>query len=378
MFFYLGTNCPIQALTEVQPGIFLDKGWKEKYGIWYKGYSTDCVLEDSLLGIADGYKPNGKWCAIYQDQIFHPELRGFPMFSNRTNRTNIKVDGFESCTYEHGQTFTIDSQITLEEASAMIGDILVENTINFYRYNDITDLTVPFSAGLDSMTCWAVLEECLFTNFTVIVHLPDKTDDTIKKVMGTRREYESDLITKTDNDYWGYFHSSWSINFNTYIGGYYAETFQYRDGEAINALANYQGKHIDELATEDDYLYWFLKRPSLERYKQNMLKFDDERHLKQYLFETIFYDHQMWHIDNNIVFSPFFDIRIPKIMSRLSVEDLTANCVNGITQRNIIKRFCPELLSVLADYKNEKAVWANFRKNASSLSPELAGKIIYT
>lgn len=378
MFFYLGTNCPIQALTEVQPGIFLDKGWSEKYGIWYKGYSTDCRLEDSLLGIVDGYKPNGKWCAIYQGQIFHPELRGFPVFSAGTDCTNIKLDGFESCTYDHRQTFTIGSQLTLDEASYMIGDILIENTINWCRYNDITNLTFPFSSGLDTMTCWATLYYMKVPDYKVYVHLPTYEDDTFQKMMGTRREYDSDLIQKTDEDNWGYTHSSWSNDLKWHIGGYYAETFQYRDGEAINALANYQGKHIDELATEDDYLYWFLKRPSLERYKQSMLKFDDERHLKQYLFDTIFYDHQMWHLDNNIVFSPFFDIRIPKIMSRLSVEDLTANCVNGVTQRKIIKRFCPELLSVLADYKNEKAVWANFRKNSNSLSPELAGKIIYT
>jgi hypothetical protein len=378
MFFYIGTNCPVQALNEVQPNLFLDKGWKEKYGIWYKGYSTDCRLEDSLLGIVDGYKPNGKWCAIYKGQIFYPTLRGFPIFSDGTTFTNIKIDGFEWATYEHNQVMTIGSQITLEEASHMIGDILLENTKNFFRYNDVTNLTFPFSAGLDTMTCWAILEYSNDTAYKTFVHLPINTDDTVQKVMGTRREYESDLINKTDKDYWGYTHSSWNNDLSWYIGGYYAETFQYRDGEAINALANYQGKHIDELASENDYLYWFLKRPSLDRYKQSMLKFENDIELKQYLFNTIFYDHQMWHLDNNIVFSPFFDIRIPQVMNRLSVEDLTKNCVSGVIQRNIIKRFCPELLPLLSDFKNEKAVWANFRKNIGSLDPELAGKIIYT
>jgi len=378
MFFYIGTNCPIQALNEVQPNLFLDNGWKERYGIWYKGYSTDCRLEDSLLGIVDGYKPNGKWCAIYQGQIFHPALCGFPVNSNGTDFTNIKLDGFESCMYEHNQTMIIGSPLTMDEASHMIGDILLENTTNFYRYNDVTNLTSPFSAGLDTMTCWAILEYGRDKDYKTIVHLPDPSDDTFQKVMGTRREYESDLINQTDKDYWGYTHSSWNSDQSWYIGGYYAETFQYRDGEAINALANYQGKHIDELASESDYLYWFLKRPSLDSFKKSMLKFENDNELKQYLFGTIFYDHQMWHLDNNIVFSPFFDVRIPQAMNRLSIEDLTKNCVSGVIQRNIIKRFCPELLLLLSDYKNEKAVWANFRKNIGSLDPELIAKIIYT
>jgi hypothetical protein len=378
MFFYIGTNCPIQALNEVQPNLFLDKGWKEKHGIWYKGYSTDCRLEESLLGIVDGYKPNGKWCAIYKGQIFHPTLRGFPINSNGTDFTNIKLNGFEPCMYEHGQTLVIGSQITLEEASIMIGDILVENTTNFYRYNDVANLTFPFSAGLDTLTCWAILEYSRNQDYKTFVHLFDPSDDTFQKVMGTRREYESDLINQTDKDYWGYTHSSWNRDTSWYISGYYAETFQYRDGEAINALANYQGKLIDELASENDYLYWFLKRPSLERYKQSMLKFENDIELKQYLFNTIFYDHQMWHLDNNIVFSPFFDIRIPKVTSRLSIEDLTANCLNGIIQLSIIQCFCPELLPLLSDYKNEKDIWVNFRKNIGSLDPELVAKIIYT
>ena len=378
MFFYLGTNCPIQALTEVQPGIFLDKGWKEKYGIWYKGYSTDCRLEDSLLGIVDGYKPNGKWCAIYQGQIFHPDLRGFPMFSNGNDYTSVKIDGFEPCMYEHRQSMKIGSSLTLDEASTLIGDILLENTVNFCRYNDIATLTSSCSVGLDTLTCWSILQQIPSLDFSVLTHIQTADDTTVHAAVGTVREYDSDLINKTDIDYWGYAHASWRTELNWHVGGYYAETFQYRDGEAINALANYQGKCIDELATDNDYLYWFLKRPSLARYKQSMLTFDDEQHLKQYLFDTIFYDHQMWHLDNNIVFSPFFDIRIPQVMSRLSVEDLTANCVNGLTQRNIINRFCPALLPLLSDYKNEKDVWANFRKNIGSLDPELAGKIIYT
>ena len=98
-----------------------------------------------------------------------------------------------------------------------------------------------------------------------------------------------------------------------------------------------------------------------------MIKFDNENSLKEYLYKTIFYDHEFWHIDNNMAFSPFADIRIPQTIHRMSVEDITLNCTTGITQRKIVERFNPQLLSLLSDFKNEKQVWENFRKNWSNI-----------
>jgi hypothetical protein len=123
-------------------------------------------------------------------------------------------------------------------------------------------------------------------------------------------------------------------------------------------------KRIDKLANETDYLYWFLKRPNIvEKYKDSMLEFADDEDLKKFLWSTIWYDHQMWHLDNNLTFSPFADIRIPELVNRMSVEDITRNCVTGQIQRNIVERFRPDLMCLLSNYKNEKGIWLNFKKN---------------
>ena len=55
MFFYIGEECPIDGLIKVEPNLYLDKGWNHKSGIWYKGYSTECVLEDSVYDIGNGF-----------------------------------------------------------------------------------------------------------------------------------------------------------------------------------------------------------------------------------------------------------------------------------------------------------------------------------
>ena len=98
-----------------------------------------------------------------------------------------------------------------------------------------------------------------------------------------------------------------------------------------------------------------------------MLTFTDDEDLKKYLYNTIFVDYQMWHFDNNLTFTPFFDIRITDVMMQLSIDDIIINALNGTIQKDIVKRFNPQLLSILSNYKNEKDVFGNFRKNFSSI-----------
>ena len=377
MFFYIGNSNPIEAMNKVADRLFLDKGWDTKDNIWYKGYSTDCKLSERLHDIINGYQPSGKWCVIHEEKVYHPILRGFPLYITAENDglTNIKFDGVSTCLYHIPTPIISDEIISLDKAAEIIGDILLENTINFFKYNAIPEMNVLYSAGLDTLTSWAVLDSYT-KEYTLTAHVPTVDDNTFEKWMGRIREYESDLIDKVSNDYWCYGVSSFYKDTNWYLTGYYAETIQFRDGEAINALANYKGKRIDKLASKKDYLYWFLKRPNIvEKYKDSVNKFTDDKSLKEFLYETIYYDHQMWHLDNNLTFNPFFDIRIPNTMMRLSIKDITKNCTTGIIQRKIVERFNPQLLSLLSDYKNEKDVWGNFRKNWSTIKLDPLVKI---
>ena len=377
MFFYIGDDYPITILTQVEPKLFLDQGWNQKSGIWYKGYSTECVLEDSIYDIVNGYQPSGKYCVIFHSEVFHPVLRGFPLYSLGSNKTNIQMSGYDFVNHpsippESG------SVLTLHEVSTMIGDILVENTENFYRFNNPVNMTAIFSAGLDTLTAWAVIEQ-VTKNYTISIHLPGVKDRNFLEAIGATRDYTSDLMDRITEDYWGYHHACFYQEENWNITGYYAEAYTYRDELAINAIANFYGKKIYEIATESDYLYWFLKRPNIvEKYRDSsMLVFSDELELKKYLWNTFWYDHQIWHLDNNLMFSPFADIRIPELVNRMSVEDITYNCVTGQIQRNIVERFRPDLMCLLSDYKNEKDIWKNFKANfdESMIHPDT--KLIY-
>ena len=365
-------------MKQVEPRLFLDEGWSYLHGVWYKGYSTECVLSDSLVKILEGYQPAGKWCVIHNSKIHHPVLRGFPIYSKDNQYTNMKLEGVDLTPYNELEFPVLQEQLTLEQASDMIGDILVENTKNLYKYNNPCNMTALFSAGLDSLTAWVILDQ-VTKDYTLSVYLPNKEDTaSLQTFNGTRRDYSSDLIDKASQDYWGYHHACFSEKNNWTVTGYYAEVYTYRDGEAINAIANYHGKRIDELATEQEYLYWFLKRPKIvEKYKDSKLEFADDISLKRFLWSTIWYDHQMWHLDNNMMFSPFADVRITEIVNRMSVSDIVRNSVTGQIQRNIINKFRPDLLCLLSDYKNAIDIWKNFRANFNESMIHPNTKLIY-
>lgn len=366
MFFYIGNSNPIQSMNKVTDRLYLDSGWEQLDNIWYKGYSTDCKLSDHLHSIIDGYQPAGKWCVIHNEKIYHPVLRGFPLYSTEDGLSNIKFDNSTIIYYNEPKPPVIKDTISLDEASEIIGNVVLENTVNFFKYNNISEMNVLFSGGLDTLTGWAVMD--YYTkNYILNIFVQQGSP---------YREYKNDLVDKLSLDYWGYRISNVYKDTNWYITGFHAETMQFRDAVAINALANYQGKLINELATENDYLYWFLKRPVvIEKFKNSSNKFFNQVELKEFLYKTIYYEGQMWHLDNNMTFSPLFDIRIPNTMMRLSIEDITKNCTTGIIQRKIVERFNPKLSVLLSDYKNENGVWNNFKKNWADIKLDPAVKL---
>lgn len=380
MIFYIGDTFSPSGLTKVQDRLYLDNGWQNHNGAWYKGYSTECVLSEKIDDILEGYQPAGKWCVIFNEKIYHPVLRGFPLYVRNDEQTNLKLEGFEVVLYSRVDMPALTETLSVEEVSRQIGDILVENTKNFYKYNNPQKMTVYLSGGLDTLTSW-VIQEQVNTDFELSIHLPTPQDTTVHLFCGTEREYHNDVIDILSAAYWGYGHPSYYENLNWTNSGFYAETYTYRDIMALSAFVKYLGKNcITELTNEKDYYYYYLQRPYLIETAKNMqaeMTFTDEASLREYLWSTIWYDHQMWHLDNNMFFCPFADIRIPEIAMKLSIEDMVRICVNGDIQRHIIERFKPGATVLLSDYKNEGKIWANFRANFNESMVDPNTKLIY-
>lgn len=360
MFFYIGRNCPLLSMEKKTDTVFLDKGWKQTniddINYWYKGYSTDCVLSETIKEIINGYKPAGKWAVISsRGDVYHPVLRGFPVYENTESKTNIPFDNYSDAYYDTFLFERPNNFITLDEASREINDILQENIKNFFKYNTFDKLRVLFSGGIDTLSVWAVLDNLKF-DYDLYIHRPKKND-----FFGTKQEYESDLINLCRKKFWGYRMTSCFSDENYYLTGFYSERIQLREVTHGHAIANYKNVKLHELPKKTDYLYWFLQRPSCKINNEPYLK--TEKEVIDWCNQSVFYDHQMWHIDNNYHFSPFNDLRITQVINKLSLEDIVTNALTAIIQKNIIKYNRPDFLSILSDYKNHGNVWGNYNLN---------------
>lgn len=364
MFFYIGQDCSIKSVDKVADNLFLDKGWKcqniNNINYWYKGYSTECVLEDRISYIIDDYKPNGKWAVISESgDLYYPILRGFPVYKNKHGtKTNIPLPNLDVDNYNTFKMTKV-TNLSLEEASKHINEILTENIKNFLNYNKIEKLNVLFSAGIDTLTVWSIVDN-LGLDYNLHITTPKS-----KNLFGVKQEYESDLIDLCRQKFWGYKMTSCYVKENWYITGFYSERVQLREVSQGHVIANYMNKKLCEISNKSDYLYYFLQRPNSK--VNNYPKYDNEQDVLDWCNESVFYDHQMWHIDNNYHFSPFNDLRITEVMNQLSLTDIVSNALNATIQKNIINYNRPDFLQLLSDYKNEGPVWANYRKNFSKI-----------
>lgn len=365
MFFYIGTNCPIKSIEQKTSNVFLDKGWENTLinnkNFWYKGYSTECVLGNSLDKIILGYKPAGKWVLISEEgNIYHPILRGFPLYGLDNNKTNIPLSGYNEIKYPIKKITRNESSITLDEASILINNILKENIINFFNFNKIDRLRVLFSAGIDTLTVWSIVENLNF-DYDLYIHQRKPNN-----VFGVKEEYKSDLINLCREKFWGYKMTSCFVDPNYYITGFYSERIQLREVSQGHIIANYKNKKLCDIPKSTDYLYWFLQRPTSKL--NNSPYVNSEEQVFELCNESVFYDNQMWHIDHNYHFSPFYDLRITEVVNRLSLEDIITNALNAVIQKNIIKMNRPDFLLILSDFKNSKNIWKNYNQNFKNIN----------
>lgn len=371
MFFYIGKQKPLDSLNQVADNLYLDEGWGHakinEYDLYYKGYSTDCNLFSKLenIGLYD-YNPAGKWCVLVKDpsnqiKIKHPKLRGFPLYSDTENITNLKIPGYKYINFNID--FPIDdSPISMDDAAHAIKNIILGNIQNFFKYNHIDKLNLLFSGGIDTLTVWAVLD-IITPIYNLDIYIPKTGDTVLTKQVDAKSDYESDLINHVRKTFWGYNISRFYKQTNWNITGFYSERHQLREVNIGINLGQFFNSNIYKLTTDSDYIYHFIRRSDNIKQYINRQVFSTELEFKKWSYQTLTSDNQMWHLDNTFHFSPLSDTRITDIIYRLSINDMLENFKNGIIQKKVIEQLRPDFLLLLSDYKNSKDIFSNFKKN---------------
>lgn len=349
MFFYIGNNCNL--LEYVDHNLYLDKGWNKKDSVYYKGYSTECNISDNLHSILTGYKPNGIWAVIHQGKLYHPELRGFPLYTNGIDYTNISnIDGFSfiNNNIKWDDDF---SEWSLEDVVSKVTEIFLNNISNFIKYNPNIKLTVLGTGGLDSTLALAAIDSI--------------TDYSLVRTASKIREYTSPLITHLNKNHWAYNIINIQHGPIYNLVGFAAEVMTLRGYDMFNMICRSKNTTVYDTIDKTDYMYYFLQRPNIrERLEGSVNIFSN---LKKNILSTIDHDYYIWHLDNNFHFNPFYDKRIPEICIRLSIENMIKNCKNGLIERLMIEKINSKFLSIVSDYKNHHPTLKNYDANINGV-----------
>lgn len=354
MFFYIGNSCNL--LNKVSDNLFLDDGWKVIDNIYFKGYSTDCVLKNSIYDIVNGYEPNGIYCVIKDNKVYHSKRVSFPIYSNGDYITNLESNNsFISNIGKYVPT----KSYTLSQAVSIIKEILIENTICFLKYNNI-ELNLKVTGGIDSVTLLSILE---FLNVPYHLHMTgrDYTATTQHEWLKIDSDYQSNLIDVARKRYWGYYIYDFKKQENWLITGYMGDEALLRGPHQIFRIANYHGKTIKDIIKENQYHYYYFQRSKNGYYLDLM---QEIKNYKVDIFQNFINDFQFWHLDNNYGFSPYDDVRILETVLGMSDTNILLNGLDAVIQKQIIDETTPYALSLLDDYKNTpKYARVNLIKN---------------
>ena len=146
-----------------------------------------------------------------------------------------------------------------------------------------------------------------------------------------------------------------------------------RNPNQIDILSKSQGFSANELVRNTDYMYDYLMKDSYELSRN----YDhvNENQANNLIFEWLKNDYQMWHLDNHLHYSPYFDTRILAVMFSLRADDQLDQGLKATIQKKIVELVNPQFLKLLSDKKNTAANWENFTLHYKTI-PGLSEKLV--
>jgi hypothetical protein len=166
--------------------------------------------------------------------------------------------------------------------------------------------------------------------------------------------------TTTINKFWGYNQiHSWGDVPAVLLSGGCGDEYFLRGPAMLSVLAEHYNIDVLSLMEKNKQCY-HAKYLTIEKnihYFRNKKKFHtlSKKYIMNYIVNTLINDHQHWHIDETICFTPFKNIKIPNIMMRLPKENIIEQILDAGFNKQLIIKNNPDDLKLLSEYKNNRA-----------------------
>lgn len=375
MFFSIAKQAKQNYPHQYHLGSFVvntDSGWYKHqagpYSVVYKGYVDHTQLSLAIDQIINQGSPEflGNFCALVYNtnsdtlKIQTDLYRSFPIYVADNEITNlVKYDR----TIWTDSLIEVNSDLTVNETKVdVIGEI------------DTTPITLPQALEeVDAILDQKARQFVEFNHYPIKAFLSGGVDSLLvfSYLQKHTNDYELLKCQHIDFDHfwlmnyadisqnWGYAQIHHWTNPCILTSGAPGDEFMLRSPTTADLFLKAQGISVYEMMKQPEwqtclhYLY-FQRDKNLKIFETQTLdpNLRTTKELFWHLCNIVSNDWQHWHIGNTLTWTPLRDLRIFKILLRLSASDAIDQIMNSEFSLALIEKNYPGLSKVVSDKKN--------------------------
>ena len=357
--------------TQLNSGLWLshDAGWNTyRVGnstVYVKGYIEDRPLNFDAINliVADPTpKFQGNFLAIIETDttltVTHDRHRGTPLaYTDRpfalTNILSADAKRIWADRYVRVKNKNIteyyfdpygDRTIAVQSRESVVEQIhnLLQRKVKSFLEQQLP-IKIFLSGGIDTLTLFSYIK-AQTSDFELCNY---EHIDFTKFWCNKRHELDQ---------YWGYKQIHMWNEPCVLVSGACGDENLLRSPSTINQVLLNWDLDLLELINESHYHYEYLVADKLKQMyvqqKQSFVKMTDQQ-LYEHLLNINLHDHQHWHIDNTLTYTPFKDLELLKLMLSLPREAIIGQMLNADISRALIAKNDPDLLNYLSTQKNK-------------------------
>jgi hypothetical protein len=355
----------------------LDHGWNYKLIndtlFFYKGYCDNGPLESILQNYLTDTTPqhSGNFCVIVVGDttlcVTHDINRSFPLcvYNNEflTNFPDDEIDlpkenvwsdtlvelskngiKFKQVNNQYNKPNFLETQSAADCVKSIAS--IIKEKLKFFDTNTLP-VNSFLSGGVDTMMSYALAQSYINVNLVAAEHF-DLTEFTLKNYQ------------KITHNFWGYRQIHHWKNPTVLVSGACGDEVFLRGPDMAALWCAWNNYNVVDVLDSIEYSYhkkYFLKPDKKQIFvdawnNRSAIQNYSYSELCEKICNNVVNDHQHWHIENTITWTPFKDIRILHEILRLPKEDLFDQILYGSIDRKIIAEFNPELNHYVCDHKN--------------------------
>ena len=363
MFFSITQKKDIRFLNHQSLGDFYfnhDDGWEINKNSFFKGYKTPNIS-------------HGSWTNVHlinngEIKISHDELRSYPLWWDDDSKILTNLDGKGESIWADTKV-AIDKQKNLIKSNVDLVDSSYESIITVDEFSEwvidnlsqkLNDFNLKYgeeilnffpTGGIDTTTLFALLKynnacqniNMLFNEYFYYDDFCNKNVETIRKL------------------HWAYNQTHHWKDRSFLLSGAYGDEFWFRGPYIISLWAAWHDLDLFALLRKRNgyHVGYYLKEKNIKVFQKSFSEryqiqemYPTYESLKSQILNINANDHQHWHLNNTLHWTPFKDLEITNKILSLPFDDILDHIIDANLNKIVIEKMSPDVIKIISQTKN--------------------------